>query len=564
VTLLSQRIHRDLSAASVTEPARWSRHQLLESELSKFLEIAPHHEIISWHLAAGHYKLALTVSTPQPVRLKLAITGAGDLPVLDEMLLALRSGVSQQTVFFTLALPTRGVRLLAAAEGGPLEVQQISLCRTQLINVPRTLNQALRPPLHERFHQLELNTQPATWLYLRDPNTYPPEGAGFWTQGRTKTRIWLRSQLRLNWLLLRFSSPTHNECSVNVNGVSGKFALQPHAVEEWLLSPDPMWQLEDGSAIYDIAITSSAHFVPAEHASYSAGDRRRLGIFVQVEANPSPLFRACRAGQQFEWRESLSAWDSAPKSSADLMVAGIAQLFLGNKTEANRLFELSADQQDSLPVLDRLIAISREQSLESVRRDGDVDDFPEKADGRKCAEFAAQIERILDVRSGALVTPPSTGAPLFIADSSISLEALSLQPGSSLGIPSLEMTYQWRCEAACSRDLTCFVHIVKQGWAAARGGIAGRLVSKLRPASTFAIQDDHAPISPELPTRAWIPGDVMVEHRTLNFTAQSIGWRYTVFVGLTETATGKRLTITTPTGQRVSRICAGTFKLDTQ
>ena len=74
-------------------------------------------------------------------------------------------------------------------------------------------------------------------------------------------------------------------------------------------------------------------------------------------------------------------------------------------------------------------------------------------------------------------------------------------------------------------DYTAFVHVVG-------------------PDGAVAVQDDRRPLDGFMPTRAWLPGQVVADTRSLRLPADAAPGEYTVYAGLYDLDTLQRLPVT--------------------
>jgi hypothetical protein len=84
------------------------------------------------------------------------------------------------------------------------------------------------------------------------------------------------------------------------------------------------------------------------------------------------------------------------------------------------------------------------------------------------------------------------------------------------------VTLHWHALETPDKDYHTFVHLLD-----AEGSIVA--------------QDDGVPGDGELPSRGWLPGEYLVDHRVLQLPFDVADGVYTLGVGLYDPATGERL-----------------------
>ena len=96
---------------------------------------------------------------------------------------------------------------------------------------------------------------------------------------------------------------------------------------------------------------------------------------------------------------------------------------------------------------------------------------------------------------------------------------------------SLSVTLYWKSERAIPKDYSVFVHLLDAN---------GNLVA----------QHDSAPQNGAAPTSWWLPGDLIADPHQLIVPADLVSGRYTLEIGVYDSASGARLPIFDATGKR--------------
>ena len=155
------------------------------------------------------------------------------------------------------------------AERGLLRVLPVEL--TMVDDLPVALN--------ARRHRIGYNTDPALLLSLLDQNAYRADSLEFWTAGRSRADIIVRSQTRLSAVSATLRSPIPNRVTISLGGDETTLDLRPGVAAEVSLTPTGVYAR--GRWGYLLSVHPRTGFTP-RLATPGSGDNRFLGVLVRL------------------------------------------------------------------------------------------------------------------------------------------------------------------------------------------------------------------------------------------------------------------------------------------
>lgn len=155
------------------------------------------------------------------------------------------------------------------AERGLLRILPVEL--TMVDDLPIALN--------ARRHRIGYNTDPALLLSLLDQNAYWADTLEFWTAGRNRADIIVRSPTRLSAVTAILRSPVPNRVTISLGGDEATVDLGPSVATEVSLIPTGIHAR--GRWGYILSVHPRAGFTPRLETQESR-DNRFLGVLVSL------------------------------------------------------------------------------------------------------------------------------------------------------------------------------------------------------------------------------------------------------------------------------------------
>ena len=159
----------------------------------------------------------------------------------------------------------------------PYLIAERGLLRT--LPVELTMVDDLPIALDARRHRIPYNTEPALLLSLLDQNAYRSDTLEFWTAGRNRADIIVRSQTRLSSVVATLRSPIPNRVTISLGGDEATLDLRPNATAEVPLAPDGIQAR--GRWGYLLSVRPRTGFTP-RLAGQGSPDNRFLGVQVAL------------------------------------------------------------------------------------------------------------------------------------------------------------------------------------------------------------------------------------------------------------------------------------------
>ena len=128
-------------------------------------------------------------------------------------------------------------------------------------------------------------------VFFQDDNHYGPEQGGFWTEGRSLTRLLIQSRQKVKTIAVTVSSPPGGKTFVQV-ARSREIILRNKAkgLEQTSVFRGPVGFPWKGGHLYLLQIQETNSFVPFQ-LDRRVRDNRRLGAFVRIQVDrSSPIF----------------------------------------------------------------------------------------------------------------------------------------------------------------------------------------------------------------------------------------------------------------------------------
>ena len=138
--------------------------------------------------------------------------------------------------------------------------------------------------LHARRHRIGYNTDPALLLSLLDQNAYRSDTLEFWTAGRSRADIIVRSPTRLSTVSATLRSPIPNRVTISLGGDEATLDLRPGVPAQVSLAPNGVYAR--GRWGYLLSVHPRTGFTP-RLATPGSRDNRFLGVLVRLAPHPA-------------------------------------------------------------------------------------------------------------------------------------------------------------------------------------------------------------------------------------------------------------------------------------